>query len=173
MTKRNIQFMCLTAVGLILAGCGSNDAELKQYAQQRKMSEVQTAAFMACAGDLRRNKPVIASAEGKLVMKSVPHDICACQSKTMTAVFVENDYKGFASFAEYLAKEEKKRPPRFSKKQLKEGLKSPEAAKRLETAFNSCVAVYRGNNKDKLADLFELLPPKEPEKKDEKAKTPS
>ncbi len=163
-----VRFTLLGGLAVLLASCGSNEAELKQYAQKRKMGEKETAAFMACANGFGRNKPSFPAKDGKLVMKSVPYDICACQVKTITAVFVENEYKGVASFAEYMALEVKKRPPRFSKKTLKQGLKSPDAAKKLEAGFNACVQSYKTKNKEQSAELFELVPLKEPEKKDGK-----
>ena len=70
--------------------------------------------------------------EGQSVMTSVPWDICACQSKTMITVFEDDRHKAISSFATYMALETKKRPPRFSKKDMKPKLKSPDVAKRLE-----------------------------------------
>jgi hypothetical protein len=168
MRTQLVRFTLLGAMAALLASCGSNEAELRQYAQKRKMGEKETAAFMACANGFGRNKPTFPARDGTLVMKSVPYDICACQVKTITAVFIENEYKAVASFAEYMALEVKKRPPRFSKKTLKHGLKSPDAAKKLEAGFNACVQSYTAANKERSAELFELVPLKEPEKKDGK-----
>jgi hypothetical protein len=83
-----LRFTLLGATAALLASCGSNEAELKQYAQKRKMGETETAAFMACANGFGRNKPSFATRDGNLVMRPVPNDICACQVKTITAVFV-------------------------------------------------------------------------------------
>ncbi|WP_373503110.1 hypothetical protein [Aestuariivirga sp.] len=174
MPRQSRRFVILLGLGVLLAACGSDEEALQKYAKARKMPENQTAAFMACANEMKRNKPVFATPKGNLVMTSVPWDICACQSKTMITVFEDDRHKAIASFATYMALETKKRPPRFSKKDMKPKLKSPDVAKRLETAFNACVTAYKDANKEKSAELFELLPPKEPDKKkDGEAKSSS
>lgn len=168
MRNQLFRFALLAIAGTLLASCGSNEAELKQYAEKRKMPELETAAFMACANGFGRNKPSFPAKDGTLVMQSVPYDICACQVKTITAVFVANEYKPVTAFAEYMALEVKKRPPRFSRKHLKDGVKSQDAAKRLETSFNACVQAYKAANNERSAELFELVPLKAPEKKEAK-----
>ncbi len=165
--------LILAGLALSLAACGSNDAELKQYASEKKMSETQTAAFMACANDLRRNKPMFPVKDGNRKMISVPMEVCACQGQTIASVFTKDGYKSHATFAEYMAKDVKKRPPRFAKKVLKDGIKSPDAAKRLEASLKSCVQSYENKNKEQSAALFELVPLPVAEPKDEKTASAS
>jgi hypothetical protein len=162
-----IRFAALAASGLLLASCGSYDAEYQEFAKSKKMSAVQTAAFMACAEGHRKNKPSFPAKDGTVVMKSVPLDICACQTPAITSVLVEKEFKAYLPFAEYMAKTVKKKPPRFGKKILKDGVKSPDAGKRLANSFNACVEDYKGKNKDnpETAALFEFVPAPPPKEK--------
>ena len=59
------------------------------------------------------------------------------------------------------------KPPRFSKKILRDGVKSPDAGKRLEASFNSCVEGYKSKNKDnpETAELFQFVPAPPPKEK--------
>jgi hypothetical protein len=164
--KKPVRLGLMTALALILAGCGSSDEELQAHAKKQGMSDLQAAAFVTCASNFRRNKPVFAEAAGNVVMKEVPLNVCACQSNVMLSVFKDDQYKGHAAFAEYMALEVKKRPPRISKKDLKDPAKMKEAAARLETSFKSCISTYKTAHAEESKLLFELLPPKEAEKKD-------
>jgi hypothetical protein len=111
--------------------------------------------------------------DGNLVMKEVPLDICACHVKAITDVFNDNQYKGFAAFASYMAKEVKKKPPRFSKKSLKPDIKSADAAAELENTLTSCVYSYRNDHQEQSAKLFEVVPVKMPVKNDKTASNSS
>ena len=133
----------MLGLGVLLTACGSDEEALLKYAKARKIPDNRAAAFMACNSEMKRYKPVFASPKGNLVMTSVPWDICACQSKTMTTVFEEEHYQAISAFATYMALETKKRPPRFDKKVMKPKLKTTDVAKRLETAFNTCVSAYK------------------------------
>lgn len=156
----------LCGLGLVLAACGSNDAEVRVYAKQKKMSEVQTAAFAACARDTRRKKLLFPVKDGNLVLKRVPLDVCACQSKTMVSVFRDGKYDGHTAFLDHMAKERRKRPPRLARKDLVAGLKPVDAGRRLEDSLIRCVNEFRTANADKEAELFEVVPlPPGPEKK--------
>lgn len=167
MRHQPIRFSLLAAAGLLLASCGSYDAEYQEFAKSKKMSAEQTAAFMACATGHWKNKPSFPAKDGTVVMKSVPLDICACQTPAITSVLAEKDYKGYLPFTEYMAKPVKKKPPRFSKKILRDGVKSPDAGKRLEASFNSCVEGYKSKNKDnpETAELFQFVPAPPPKEK--------
>lgn len=156
----------LAGLVLLLAGCGSNDAEIKQYAKQKGMSEIQTAAFTSCAKDTGRKKLMFPVKEGNLLMKQVPLDVCACQSKTMISVFKEKKYGGHTAFLEYMANERKKKKPRLPKKELVAGLKPIDARTTLQTSLEACVKAYRTAHADTDAEMFEVVPlPEEPKKK--------
>ena len=170
---RSIRFALAASLGVFLASCGSNEADLQNFAREKKLSKSQTAAFMACAKGHKSAKPILVSKDGNMVMKHTPIEVCACQAKTITSVFVEEDFKSYATFADYMAKEVKKKPPYLSKKVLKSDLKGPDATKRLEKSLNTCVSDYLTANKELEEPLLELLPVKETEKKDEKPKTAS
>jgi hypothetical protein len=146
-------------LAVMLAGCGSNAAEVKEYAKKRGMSESQTAAFEACASGHRRSSPLFPADGGTMKMKSVPLEVCDCQSRVMVAIFAEKEYSGYGSFADYMGKDVKKRHlPRFRTKALQSNIKSPDAAKRLEASFKSCVGDYEAKNKETADQLFEFLP---------------
>lgn len=170
MKHRVIRFAALAAAGLVLASCGSDEAELQNYAKARGMSDIQTAAFMSCATNLRKKMPAFPAEGGNLVMTSVPLEICACKTQTIMAVFGENKYKAYATFATYMATDIKKRPPRFGKKDLKKGTKSPVAAKKLEDSLNTCVQSYKNKHKDKpeTEALFKFVPVSPPEGEEKK-----
>lgn len=162
----------IIALGLGLAGCGGNDAEIKQYVQKHEMKDVQAAAFTACAKDLRVNKPVFLQGEKYMVMKDVPLDICACQVKTMMTVFKDKRYKGHTNFAEYMATFTKKKPPHIPKKDLVAGLKPRVARRQLIESLNSCVTTYVGEHEKQAAELYKMVPvKKKKEKKPKENKT--
>lgn len=169
------RFAVLGVVGLALAGCGGNDETLMKYAKAKGMSENQTAAFLACAAGTKSNKPVLPGKQAKTLVKmtKIPFDICVCQSSAIMSVFVPKQYKNYSTFAEYLGKEEKKRPPRFSKKVLQGGIKPADASKRLEASFVNCVAGWTKQNEEEAKTVFEPIAPKEPEEADPKKKTAS
>ena len=171
--RRSIRFGLVAVLGVFLASCGSNEADLQNFAREKKLSKPQTAAFMACAKGHKNAKPILVNKDGNMLMKRTPMEICACQAKTITSVFVEEDFKSYATFADYMAKEVKKKPPYISKKVLKSDLKGPDATKRLEKSLSTCVNTYLAANQDLEEPLLELLPVKETEKKDEKPKTAS
>ena len=157
-TKYSVRFAAIIGVSLVVTGCGNNDAEIKQYAKKHGMSEIQSAAFMACTRDMKGKKPAFPVAEGNMVMKSVPLDVCACQVKTMTSVFKDNQYKSYGAFAAYMAKEVKKKPPRLNKKDLQPDLKPAGARQQLETSLTSCVTTYKDAHAEQNAELFEIVP---------------
>ncbi|MCB1434807.1 MAG: hypothetical protein KDK75_20450 [Alphaproteobacteria bacterium] len=159
----------LVGLGVLLTGCGSNDAEVRVYAKRKQMSEIQTAAFTACAKDTRKKKLLFPVKEGNLMMKEVPLDVCACQSKTMMTVFKEKKYGGHTAFVAYMINEKKKKKPRLNKKELVEGLKPMDARAKLEDSLQACVKTYREAHADKDAELFEVVPlTPDPPKKDKK-----
>ena len=167
MDRRYRNLAVLTLLGLGLAACGNNDAEIRVYAKQKKMSEVQTAAFTACAKDTRKKKLLFPVKEGNLMMKRVPYDVCACQSKTMVTVFKEKKYAGHTAFLDYMANEKKKKKPRLNKKELVPDLKPMDARTRLQESLEKCVKEFRTAHADQDAEMFEVVPlPPEPPKKD-------
>ncbi len=154
-------------LGLLMASCGSNDAEIQEYAKAKGMSTNQAAAFTACAGDFRRNKPRFLARDGQTLMKSVPLEVCDCQSRTIVNIFKSDQYKSHTPFAEYLAKEDRKAPPWVAKKVLKDGVNPKEVGARLERSLKACADTYKSAHKDEpeTADLFEFIPAKPPEPK--------
>jgi hypothetical protein len=172
--KRIFHLAVAGGLAVVLASCGSDDAEIQAYAKQAKMPENQKVAFTACASDLRRNKPRFPAKDGQILMKSVPMEVCACQSRTIVNIFKSDQYKNHATFAEYMAKEQKKRQPRFSKKVLQDGVNPKDATPRLEKSLAACVDGYKSANKDNEEALavFELVPTPPPEK-DKKAEKKS
>ncbi len=171
--RRFVQYAMIAGLSLALASCGSNEEELQNFAKAKKLSKPETAAFMACANGHRKNRPIFASKDGNMVMKHTPMEICACHARIITTVFKEEDFKSYAMFAEYMAKEVRKNPPFISRKVLKSDLKAPDATKRLERSLSTCMNTYLTANKELEEPLLELLPVKETEKKDEKPKTAS
>ena len=168
--RQFIRVAMLAGFSLGLASCGSGEAELLAYAQARKMSEKQTAAFVACSKGMKANKAIFPSPGGNMLMKSTPMDICDCQTNTIVRVFAaEKDYKNYATFAEYMAKAKKKKPPRFSKLVLNPNVKPGEAGVQLEKSLLSCVTKYKSANADLDPPLLELVPQPETVKKDEAA----
>jgi hypothetical protein len=159
------QFSVLAGLGLALAGCGGDDETLKNYAKAKRFSENQTAAFLACAAATRSNKPILPGPLPKTQVKmvKVPYDVCVCQSSAIMSVFVPKKYPSYSTFAEYLAKEKKKKAPRFSKKALQGGVKPGDASPRLEKSFVSCVAGWTKQNVEEAKTVFEPVVPKEPE----------
>lgn len=166
---RSIRFALTASLGVFLASCGSSDAEWQEYAKAKHMSEAETSAFLLCAKGSQRNRPIFTGATGKSVMKSTPLAVCACQAKSIMSVFLEKEYKSYTTFAEYMGKEVKKRPPRWGKRLLKEGVNPAEAGKRLEASLVSCVSTYVAAHKDLDPPLLEPLPVPETEKKPETA----
>jgi hypothetical protein len=166
--RRSFRFTIIAALGVLLASCGAADEEAQAYAKAKRMSDPEKDAFLICAKGSRSNRPILAGSDGKMVMKSTPMAICACQAKSIMSIFLEKEYKSYTVFAEYMGKEVKKKPPRWSKKVLKESVKPAEAGKRLEASFMSCVNSYQSANKDLDPPLLEALPVKETDKKDEK-----
>lgn len=166
--KYSSRLIAIIGISLGLAACGDPLADAMLYAKKKGLSEVQTAAFMACFKHTARNKPMFPVAEGNVVMKSVPMEICACQSKTILSVFQEFKYGSHTAFAVYMSKENKKKRPRFNKKELRPGLKSIDAGKQLEASLTSCVETYKTAHVEASKTLFEIIPLKVPEKKKDK-----
>ena len=166
--RQFIRVAMLAGFGLGLASCGSGEAELLAYAQARKMSEKQTAAFLACSKAMKANKAIFPSPKGNMLMKSTPMDVCDCQVNTIVRVFAaEKDYKNYATFAEYMAKvKRRKSPPRFSKLVLNPNVKPAEAGVQLEKSLLACVTKYKSANADLDPPLLELIPEPETVKKD-------
>lgn len=167
--RRSIRLAVTASLGVFLVSCGSSDAEWQEYAKAKKMSEAETTAFLSCTKASQRNWPVFTGADGKTVMKSTPLAVCACQAKSIMSVFIEKEYRTYTTFAEYMGKEVKKNPPRWSKKLLKEGVDPGKAGKRLEASLVSCVSSYVAAHKDLDPPLLQPLPVKEAEKKPEAA----
>lgn len=167
--RRPLRFTIIATLGIMLASCGSADEEAQAYAKAKRMSEPEKDAFLICAKGARSNRPILAGSDGQMIMKSTPMAICACQAKSIMSVFLEKEYKSYTVFAEYLGKEKKKKPPRWSKKVLKDSVKPAEAGKRLEASFMTCVGSYQSAHKDLDPPLLEALPVKETDEKDEKA----
>jgi hypothetical protein len=174
MTGQNA-FRMVAALGLslALAGCGEEEAEIARIAKEQGLGQAETAAFAACAKDMRRNKPMFPVAQGNMRMNEVPLEICACQARTMTVVFKDDQYKSHTAFAEYMAKETKKKKPRISKKDLKPELKAEDARRKLAASLETCVDRYRDTHKEEAAELFELVPVKEKKKKKADGETQS
>lgn len=154
---------------LALTGCKDIDAEMKQYVRQHKFPEAKALAFRVCVNNLSSNKPLFPVEEGFMVMKSVPLDVCGCQAPVITALFKEKQYGGYAGFATYMARENKKKKPKFGKKVLSESYTSLQAAAELEESLNACVKTYREAHAEESAEIFEVVPPK-PTKKGKKEK---
>ncbi len=171
--RRLFRFALIASLSVILASCGVSDDDLLYFAREKNLSKPQTAAFMACFKGHKSNKPILANKDGNMLMKRTPMDICACQAKTMAVVFAEEDFASYTYFAEYMAKEVRKKPPYIPKKALKSDYKAPDVTKRLEKSLNACVNTYLTANTELEEPLLELVPVKETEKKDEKPKTAS
>ena len=157
----------LAALALILAGCGgASDEMLLRYTKSKGLTEVQTQAFMACANATRANKPVLPGTQANsfVRMTKVPFDVCLCQSSAILATFAPKQYKNYTKVAEYLAREDKtkKKPPRFGKKALQDGVKPKEATPRLEKNFASCVNSWTKAHEEEAKLVFEPVAPPEP-----------
>jgi hypothetical protein len=157
------RFIIVTGLGFLLASCGSNDAQWQEYAKAKHMSEPETAAFLICAKQSQRNRPIFADKSGRSVMKSTPLEVCACQAKSIMSVFLEKEYKSYTTFAEYMGKEVKKNPPRWGKRLLRDGVNPAEAGKRLEKSLTACVSTYVAAHQDLDPPLLVPLPVKEDE----------
>ncbi len=160
--KRMKRFGMLAALGLVLAGCGgASDEALVKYTKAKGLSELQTQAFMACASATRSNKPVLPGVEPntQLKMTKVPFDVCLCQSSAIMAVFTPKQYKSYSTFAEYLAMADKtkRKPPRFGKKLLQDGIKAGDVSPRLAKNFSACVATWTKANAEEAKTVFETL----------------
>lgn len=155
---------------LVLAGCKDTEAEMKQYIAQNRLTETTALAFRVCVNNLTSNRPLFPVPEGNMVMKSVPLEICGCQVPVITALFKEKQYGGYAGFASYMARENKKKKPKFGKKVLSESYTSPEAAEQLEQSLNACVKTYKEAHEEESAELFEVVPLKAVVKKGQKDK---
>jgi hypothetical protein len=159
--KHAVRGATFASLGIALAACGNNDAEIKAYAKKQGMSDIQTAAFSACAQDLSRNKPVFRIPGGNMVMLEVPFEVCACQSKTILTVFKGKQFKGHTAFAEYMATYGKKKPPHFSKKSLQPGLKPKEARSQLVASLQSCATAYKSAHEKQSTEIFKIVPTKQ------------
>lgn len=159
-----VRFAVFSSLGLLLTACGAADEEAQAYVQAKRMSAPEADAFLICAKGSRNNRPILPGSGGNMIMKSTPMAVCACQAKSIMSVFLEKEYKSYTVFAEYMGKEVKKKPPRWSKKVLKDSVKPAEAGKRLETSFVSCVGTYMSAHKDLDPPLLEPLPVKETDK---------
>ncbi len=166
--KLAIRIAAMAGLCLALTGCADIEEEMKLYIAQHRLSESKALAFRVCINNLSR--PMFPVAEGNLVMKSVPLEVCGCQVPAITALFKDKQYGGYAGFATYMARENKKKKPKFGKKVLSESYTSPEAAEKLEEALNSCVKDYREAHVEESAELFEVVPLKPVVKKGEKDK---
>lgn len=172
--RRSLRFAIAAGLSAMLASCGASDEEAQAYAKAKRMSDPEKDAFLICAKGSRSNRPILTGKDGVMIMKSTPMAICACQAKTIMSVFLEKEYKSYTVFAEYLGKEKKKKPPRWSKKVLKESVKPAEAGPRLEASFNACVTTYQTAHADLDPPLLEPVPVKEDATaKDEAAAKPA
>lgn len=158
-------------VALALAGCGPDSSEVARISEEQKMSKVQKDAFMICAKNFYRNKPIFQTPEGNMLMTDgVPLEVCACQANTIVSVFKEDQMKSHIAYAIFIATEDKKRA-KITKGMLQGGAKPAEAVQRLTDSLKSCVDTYRTAHPGETEGMFELLPEKKKkEKKDEKAK---
>lgn len=158
------QWTGLALVGAILAGCGSSGPSAEELIAKYKLNEADQAAFKACDQTLGQVKPIIKVSSQDKMMSSVPSEICACQAKSMSSVFVEDEYTSFSNLSGYLARLDKKKLPRIAKQDLKSGIQPDSAAKRLLKSFEMCTSKYLAEIKDpaELKDL--LLPPPAPKK---------
>ena len=121
-------------------------------------------AFRSCEKTMGKVQPIIKVSNKDQMMKSVPSEICACQAKTMSMVFVEDSYLSFSSVSNYLGKVKREKLPRLSKLDLKPGMQSDSAARKLLAGFDSCARRYLAEN-EKTGELEGfLLPPPEPKK---------
>ena len=150
--------------GAVLSGCGSSGPTEEQLFAKYKLNDADQSAFKACDKTMGKVQPIIMISNKPKMMKSVPMEICACQAKTMSAVFVEDSYLSFSSFSNYLGKPKKEKLPRLSKLDLKPGLMSDAAVKRLLASFDNCTRKYIAANETTGELEGFLLPPPEPKK---------
>lgn len=158
------QLAGLALVGAMLSGCGSSGPTEEQLFAKYKLNDADQSAFKACDKTMGKVQPIITVGSKEQMMKSVPMEICACQAKTMSAVFVEDSYLSFSSFSNYLGKPKKEKLPRLSKLDLKPGLMSDSAVKRLLASFDNCTRKYLAANETTGELEGFLLPPPEPKK---------
>jgi hypothetical protein len=158
------QLAGLAFVGAALSGCGNSGPTEEQLFAKYKLNEADQSAFKACDKTMGSVQPIIKISNKDQMMKSVPSEICACQAKTMSAVFVEDSYMSFAGFSNYLGKPKKEKLPRMSKIDLKPGLMSESAVKRLLVSFDSCARQYLAAHETTGELEGFLLPPPEPKK---------
>lgn len=158
-----LRMAAVTTLALCLSGCGGDkDAAIKEYVKVHGLSDLEAAALKTCMKSLTANKPILLASSGNVVMNSMPMDVCGCQVKTITAVFKDNQYMGFGTFARYMAKEKRKRAPPYGKKDLKSVMSASDVQSKLEGGLNTCVNAYKAANEKKSAKLFEPVPPPVP-----------
>ena len=158
--KYATRFVALAGLFLALTGCEDIEADMKQYIRQNKLSEAKALAFRVCVNNLSSNRPLFPVAEGFMVMKSVPLEICGCQVPVITELFKEKQYFGYAGFTVYMARENKKKKPKFSKKVVSGSYTSLQVAEKLEEVLNACVKTYREAHVEESAEVFEVVPSK-------------
>jgi hypothetical protein len=167
--KHAIRISAIVGLCFTLTGCSDPEVEIKQYIFKNKLSESKALAFRVCVNNLSSSKPKFPVPEGNMVMKSVPLEICGCQIPTIMTVFKEKQYTGYIGFANYMARENKKKKPKFGKKVLNGEYTSADAGEDLEESLNACVKNYKEKHVEESAELFELVPlAPEVKKKDKK-----
>ncbi len=161
----------LMMVSLSLSACGGGGEEFELAAKKQKLNKSERIAFEACDKTMKGKKPILKFGTEEKMMSNVPLDVCACQSRAMAIVFEEGTYKSYSGFTKYLTRLEKKGLPRLGRKDLKKGMESERAAKKLLASFESCTSQYLAEYKgqEQLQGFLQPPPPPKPKKGEKQA----
>lgn len=165
----------LGGVMLLLAGCGSNEGEVKAMAAA--MPKPQGEAFTTCVKDLKRRQPIFIEGKNPAQLKAtqlteVPLDVCACHSLTMVKIFKPEKLAGHARFASYIAKSRRNPELKMGKNDMKANVDPVKGAARLAESLKTCATDFVSKNAELGKGLivpFELPKPKEKKKEGDAA----
>lgn len=176
MTHSLMKWIGLGAAALMLAACGSNEEEILAIAKAQKMSKQQTAAFKACAGDMRSRQPIFIDGKTAVQLVKVPLEVCACHSKSMVKLFKDDKLIAHQRFAAYIAKAKRKAELKFSRRDLKTGFDPIKGGAQMVESLRTCANDFVTKNAELGKDLivpFELPKPKVKKKPEGEEGTPA
>ncbi|MBL8790991.1 MAG: hypothetical protein JNM45_10860 [Rhizobiales bacterium] len=171
MNKRVIaKWAGLAGVGLLLAACGNNDAEIKAMAKKMHMSKQQAAAFQTCAKDMKSRKPIFIDGDKAVQLTKVPLEICACHAPAVAQMFKDDKLTGHARFAAYIGKV-KRKELKMGRRDLRTAMAPEKAGQILIASFRKCASDFAATaaaaeNYPKLIVPFDLPKPKPKKKKE-------
>jgi hypothetical protein len=153
----------IAAVTLLLAACGSNDAEVQAMAEQMKMNKQQVAAFKLCAKHLRRTQPIFITGDKAVQMTQVPLEVCACHSQTMVKLLKDDKLESHSRFAEYIGKAKRKAKFKVGRQDMKLKITREAGGVQLIDSLKNCANTYVSKNAELSKGL--IIPFELPKKK--------